>query len=119
MWVFHQSTGQLFHDGKYVATGYSGHGAGLNNHTMEAVHGVGVIPCGRWRIGPVYDHPHLGRHIMALTPIGHDAHGRDAFRMHGDNPLMNHTASDGCLIFGLQVRDMVAASNDNDLEVVL
>jgi hypothetical protein len=54
---------------------------------------------------------------MRLTPVGHDAFGRDGFLIHGDN--LTHDASTGCIILPPEIRDMIAASEDRDLEVVI
>ena len=122
MFTYQQTTGHLDGDG-VAGAGYSGHGAGLNNPAMEAVHGVGPIPAGRYRIGPPKDPvDHLGPLAMPLTPIdGNDAHGRSAFFLHGDNAEANHTASDGCVIMGPTIRAAVnaaRAAGDDILEVV-
>ena len=119
-WTYKQSTGDLDRDGVHVATGYSGHGAGLNNPAMEAVHGVGPIPAGGYRIGPPrVPVDHLGVVAMPLTPVAANlAHGRSAFFMHGDNARGDHSASDGCIIMPHAVRQGVADSGDHDLQVI-
>lgn len=117
MWTYRQKTGALAHDGRAIGTGYSGHGAGLDKPAMEDVHSVGPLPRGRWRIGPWHDHPRLGPCVAALTPVGHDAHGRSAFFIHGDNRAANHTASDGCIVLAPAIRRAMAASADTVLEV--
>lgn len=117
MWSYSQASGALGHNGCVLGTGYAGHGSGLDNPAMEAVHSVGPLPRGRWRIGPWHDHPHLGPCVAALTPLGHDAHGRSAFFIHGDNRAANHTASDGCIVLAPTIRRAMAASTDTVLEV--
>src|SRR5690242_17454097 len=117
MWTYSQSTGLLSHDSGYSATCYSGHGTGLNNPAMDAVHSVGPIPRGRWRFGIFFDHPHLGPMVSALTPVGHDAHGRTEFFMHGAHTNDHHDSSDGCIIAGPDVRTRVKKSYDTDLTV--
>lgn len=117
-WTYQQSNGQLSHDGKSVAQGYSGHMDGLNNPDKEYLHNIGPIPRGKWHIAPPYNHPHLGPVTMNLTPMGgNNACGRTDFRIHGDNAAMNHTGSDGCIILARQTREQIAASGDTDLEV--
>ena len=101
---------------------YSGHGVGLNNPDMESVPDVGPIPAGQWSIGEwIEDHPDLGRWAAPLTPVGHDAHGRTAFFIHGDTAEHNKTASHGCIVCGplgsggrMAIRD----SGETDLLVV-
>ena len=118
-WRYSQATGKLEHDGQYVATGYSGHGAGVDNPAMQYVAGVGPIPCGRYSIGEPHDSAHVGPFAMDLTPMpGTDTHGRSAFLMHGDNASVNHTASHGCLVFMRPTRTLVARSGDATLEVM-
>jgi Protein of unknown function (DUF2778) len=117
MWTYSQTTGALAHDGCAIGTGYSGHGDGLDNPAMEAVHSVGPLPRGPWRIGAWHDHPHLGPCVAALTPIGHAPHCRSAFFIHGDNSAANHTASDGCIVLGPLLRQAMALSADTCLEV--
>lgn len=95
-----QRTGALrFPPSHQVPGAYSGHGAGLNNPAMEATACVGPIPAGWWRIVR-WDavHGDKGKVVAVLAPVGHDAHGRSAFLVHGDNAAANHTASDGCII---------------------
>lgn len=120
MWSYDQSCGDLRHNGRFFGTGYSGAGRtlaeGRNNPAMEGVQAKGPIPLGRWKIGPVYDHPHLGPVCMNLEPIGHDARGRSAFRIHGNNQADD--ASHGCIILGRPFREMIVRSNDRDLEVI-
>lgn len=117
-WTYEQTTGRMSHDGVLVGTGYSGRGSGKDNPEMEDVVGVGPIPRGQWHIGPAYDHPHLGPVVMNLTPVGHDAHGRSAFRIHGDSIAHPGEASDGCIIQGHDVREKIASSADRVLLVV-
>ena len=119
MWYFSQR-GAIWHDNGPKSGSYSGHGEGLNNHAMEAVHGVGPIPVGRYAIGPwEAQHGRLGRIVAALTPVGHDAHGRSGFFWHGDNAEMNNTASDGCIVSPYATRMKGIQSADDELEVVL
>jgi len=124
MFVYHQIDGHMMRDGALVGVGYSGHGDGLNNPGMEAVHGVGPIPRGKYRIGPWHDHfrpqygHSLGACVAQLLPVGHDAHGRTELFEHGDNDAMNHTASDGCIIMGKLIRQAMRDSGDHDLTVV-
>jgi hypothetical protein len=120
MWTYQQSTGHLSRDGKLIATGYSGHGAGLNNPAMQYVEGVGPLPQGEYLIGAPHNPiDHLGPIAMPLTAkAGTDTRGRSAFFMHGDNAAADHSASDGCIIMPPQVRAAVRDSGDHDLTVI-
>jgi hypothetical protein len=44
--------------------------------------------------------------------------GRSDFYIHGDNPALNYTASEGCIILARPIREQIAASGDNDLQVL-
>lgn len=118
MWVYHQSTGELYREGKLVVVGYSGHGEGLNNPALEHARNVGPIPAGMYRIGEAYHHPDLGKVCMNLTPVHHSARGRDAFRVHGDNSKLDKSASNGCIILPKAIRVQISESKDTDLLVV-
>ena len=116
MYTYTQTTGELDRDGTKVGMGYSGHAEGRNNPAMQDVHNIGPIPQGTYQIGPPHDTPTHGPHVMALTPVGHDALGRSGFLMHGDN--VKHDASQGCIIMPRNVRDSVSSSGDDQLTVV-
>ena len=114
-WLYSQSRGELRRNGLLIGRGYSGAGRGKNNPRLEAIRDVGPIPRGHYRIGVVHNSDNTGPRVMNLRPIGHRAHGRISFEIHGDNT--RHTASRGCIIFPRVVRDRIAASGDTDLEV--
>lgn len=114
------STGQLWRDQTLLGVGYAGHGAGLNNPAMQDAKGVGPIPVGLWRIGAWVDHPHLGPVAAALKPIKLTAsYGRDGFFIHGDNALMNHTGSDGCIVLSRALRQAIKATGEKQLTVIV
>jgi len=120
MHTYQQGSGKIFDGaGALIGVGYSGHGAGLNNPAMEAVPGTGPIPVGKWRIVEWLDHhPHLGPCVARLAPVGHDAHGRSAFDIHGDNSNLNHTGSDGCIVTNRIIRQAWRDSGDLEIDVV-
>jgi hypothetical protein len=116
---YRQSDGDITLDGQSIGAGYSGHGIGFNNPAEEAVHGVGPIPRGQWQIAAWYDnYGPKGPTVARLSPVGHDAHGRSGFLIHGDNSAMDHTASDGCIIASRDIRSRLRASGETLLEVV-
>ncbi|MBN1669662.1 MAG: DUF2778 domain-containing protein [Kiritimatiellae bacterium] len=119
-WEYDQSSGELRHNGILVSTGYSGAGmsaaTGRNNPDMENVANAGPIPQGQWTIGQPFDSDTTGPNVLPLSPIGHNAHGRTAFQIHGNNNTNN--ASTGCIIMGPAIRQQIAASGDNVLNVV-
>ncbi len=110
MFSYSQSTGVLTDEaGDVVGAGYAGNGDGLNNPDMQCTQGVGPLPQGVYTIGEPHNSPSTGRVTMNLEPDpSNDMCGRSLFRIHGDNPAMNHTASDGCIIMPLNIRYIVA-----------
>ncbi len=118
-WNYEQSTGRLYLNGTLVGTGYSGAGftaeTGRNNGAMENVADTGPIPTGRYSIGRPHRSARTGPHAMSLTPMGHNAHGRTAFQIHGNNATNN--ASNGCIILPRDVREQISGSGDSDLTV--
>jgi hypothetical protein len=119
-WTYAQKTGELQQDGKPVATGYSGAGAGKNNPEMEKVHNVGPIPQGDWTIvGPPVNTREHGPYVLKLQPEAKTTtFGRSGFLMHGDSKESPGNASQGCVILPRTVREQVWKSGDRDLEVV-
>jgi hypothetical protein len=119
MWIFHQSTGCLEHNGVSVATGYSGaRSLGINLH--EAVPYFGSIPKGLYAIG--WSFSKKRRYcVLSRKPIGHDAHGRTSFLIHGDylDEKKRGTASEGCINLPLDVRQRIWNSRDRELSVQL
>jgi Protein of unknown function (DUF2778) len=118
MWQYRQSTGDLSRDGRSVGGGYSGHGVGKDNPTMEGERNVGPIPRGMYRIGVQFHHPTKGPVTMGLNPVGHTALGRSAFLIHGDSIQHPGEASEGCIVLSRALRQAVADSGDTELEVV-
>ena len=114
-WSWDQSEGVLYLNGQWTARGYSGRGQGRNNPVMEAAHAVGPIPAGRWRIAPPRASTRTGPHVMDLTPVNHDAHGRSAFQIHGDNAAGD--ASSGCIVLPRFYRELISKSGASRLEV--
>lgn len=120
LWQYNQLTGELIRNGQVVGTGYSGSRAngGLNNPAMEHLRDVGPIPTGRWQIGSPFNHEKKGPLTMPLTPIGHAAHGRTGFLIHGDSLSNPGNASEGCIVLPPEVRETLADSGINILEVI-
>lgn len=118
MLEYNQIDGATTLNGEFEGHGYSGHGDGKNNPEMENVPNTGPLPRGMWEIQqPPYTHPKLGQIVFNLIPIGHDAHGRSAFRIHGDSTAHPGEASDGCIILGRAVRLAIAAAGETRLMV--
>lgn len=108
----------LNQNGIQVGTGYSGHGEGLNNPAYCNVRDVGPLPIGNYQIGPAEDNPDVGLYAMFLAPDrSNEMFGRSGFFIHGDNPQLNHTASDGCIVLPNPVRRDINESSDRELVV--
>ena len=118
-WRYVQSTGELSHNGRRRATGYSGYGTGKNNPADEAVHEFGPIPRGHYRLGHPHASSNTGPFVMDLTPVGHDALGRRFLEIHGDSRTHPGRASGGCIVVSpLEIRHRIWDSGDHDLDVV-
>jgi len=120
-WTYDQSSGDLFHNGAFIGTGYSGKGRtkedGRNNGDKQAIHEVGPIPRGFWKIGRVTDRPKTGVISIQLTPKPPEtALGRTGFFIHGNNQADD--ASTGCIILARGLRLEIVGSGDAELEVV-
>lgn len=122
-WEYSQSTGELRRrqNGTHVlvGTGYSGINTGLNNPAMENRANTGPIPRGVWSIGNPRRSANTGPHVLDLRPVGHNAHHRTNFQIHGDNTTPQaHDASNGCIILPRNVREIISNSGDTVLHVV-
>ena len=117
MWTYEISTGALRRDGELVGHGYSGKkGRWRNNPAACHEKAAGPIPPGRYRIGRPRQSARTGPHVMDLTPIGHDALGRSALQIHGDN--RRGDASSGCIVANRPIREHVSTSWDDVLEAI-
>jgi hypothetical protein len=107
-------------DGSLLAAGYSGLEECKNQPDCEVIRDRGPIPRGHWAIGAPHDRDH-SPYCLGLDPVGHDAHGRTAFLIHGDGkpgtPLEGR-ASHGCIILPRWAREWIWVSADHQLEVV-
>ncbi len=119
MWIYSQSSGNLYNDtGKNVSTGYSGYAEGKNNPKLENVVSLGPIPKGLWVIGEVYDSKNAGPYALPLYPHLHNACGRTYFRIHGDSAAHPGEASHGCIILNRSVRQEIYSSMDRLIKVI-
>jgi len=110
IWTYHQSTGELWRDGKLIAKGYSGAPGHINATASEGIRNHGPLPRGRWRMFYVYQrHARLGPTAIALKPEDHKALGRSDFMIHADSAHKPGTASQGCIILPFAARAQMAA----------
>ncbi len=120
-WIYHQSTGKMYHDDKLVSSrGYAGSGAWKNNPGGESRKNMGPLPRGTYTIASHFiEHPTAGKHVLRLTPDpDNQMFGRSGFLIHGDRIGAPGTASDGCIVLPLSVRMDILRSGDRVLEVV-
>lgn len=117
-WQYKISTGEITHDDTHIETAYSGlAGQCRNNPDCCSIHNVGPIPVGDWTLGPCYDDPHRGKCTVRLLPKPEtETFGRSGFLIHGDN--ISHTASEGCIIASLGIRQKLCSSTDKELRVI-
>ena len=119
-WTYVQSNGELISpEGETVYHGYSGLGIWKNDPASEALVDKGPIPAGQWLIDlrPIQS-PKTGPYTLILTPNGHPAHERSAFRIHGDSATHPGAASHGCIIMPRGVRERIVAAGVVALNVI-
>jgi|CXWL01.1.fsa_nt_gi hypothetical protein len=118
-WQYSQRKKELTYNGNLIGYGYSGKdGVWKDNPLMEMISNKGPIPRGQYRISKAHQHPTKGPITMSLTPVGHAAHGRTHFLIHGDSIKHPGNASEGCIILGRHFRARIAASGDTIINVV-
>lgn len=121
MFTYSQSTGIMQHNGEETGVGYSGNGIYMNSPASQNVHAHGPLPQGQYTIGTPQAHDKLGPVVMALSPYStNEMFLRGDFFIHGDNAMMNHTGSDGCIVLPLSVRVAIGTQvvqGDNELTV--
>lgn len=115
-----QSAGEMRLDGNLLARGYAGRGRGLNTPAMQGATGIGPLPRGTWRLTELrLSGASTGPYTIVLEPMpGTDALGRSAFRIHGDNAKLDHSASHGCIILPRAAREALWRSDARLLEVI-
>jgi hypothetical protein len=117
-WIYYQSSGELWHNGKLVGKGYSGNLTNKNNPDRQHVKGMGPIPRGTWRISGHSNSK--GPMTIILNQTSGESYGRSLFRIHGEKrpPAVPGFASEGCIILGPNIRAKIIRSSDKKLEVV-
>lgn len=103
--------------GNTTFVGYAGDEGHWNEPSAETMVRQGPLHCGFYDIGEPYTHERLGPLVMNLT-AWKPLFGRLAFRIHGDNFKMNHTASEGCIVLGPVQRRAIVDSGVRVLAVV-
>ena len=119
-WKYDRASCLFFNPaGSLLGKVYSGKGTGLNNPLWEDVHDIGPIPKGSWSIGKFFNDPEKGPDVCHLTPYdGIETFGRSGFMIHGDNQLMNFSASEGCIVAARFIRVAIMNNACDILEVI-
>lgn len=119
-WLYEISTGRLFDNtGALCGTGYSGAPGYTNNPDDECLQDKGPLPEGLYTFGKPENRADTGPFSIPLIPDpSNKMYGRSDFWCHGDNALHNGSASCGCIIMVRPIREAIAASSDNRLQVV-
>lgn len=126
MWVYVQSSGELFRIFNIVpiklnliSKGYSGNGQGMNNPKMENIPFVGPCPSGLFAVGQPFDSSEHGPFCLTLTPDPKtNMYGRSGMLAHGDSREAPGCASKGCIILQRIIRELIWQSGDHDLQVI-
>ena len=116
-WIYYQSTGELKNGDKLIAKGYSGAPGYKNDPASEDKESKGPIPRGNYRISSPRTSSRTGPYILPLNPVGHSAHGRKNFQIHGDKASSPGSASTGCIILPRTAREKIWQSGLGSIEV--
>ncbi|WP_419964391.1 tlde1 domain-containing protein [Pantoea vagans] len=117
-WVYNVKSKAFSLNGLFQFSALYAGAEGYKNDTdYECAVNRGPLPRGKYRIGrPLAKHESAGLYVLPLTPHRDNAMcGRAGFLIHGDNG--KGTASTGCIVASLTVRQKIAASGDRELIV--
>jgi hypothetical protein len=80
-WSYSQATGEISHDGEYIATGYAGLEPDLSKPGSQGIPFKGPLPQGTYNIGPpMADGGHMGTYVLPLNPwSGNNIFDRSGF----------------------------------------
>ena len=117
-WIYHQRTGEIYHNSRYIGKGYAGRMTNKNNPDRQQVKGLGPLPRRRYKITGASGSKGPLTIILEQQKPG-ESFGRSAFRIHGERrrPPAGW-ASEGCIILNYDIRKKIMQSHDSDLEVV-
>lgn len=116
-WIYYQKTGKLEYGGHHISTGYSGAPGHKNDPASENKKDLGPIPKGVYSLSAPINSSRTGPYAIPLTPVGHNAHGRTHFQIHGDSRKNPGTASSGCIILPRNIREKIWNSGAKTIEV--
>jgi hypothetical protein len=119
-WTYHQSTGEITHNGTRMGFGYAGSGKWRNVPQAQHVLRDGPLPQGMYSIASHFvDDSAAGKHSLQLIPNRHNnMFGRSRFLIHGDNPGHPGDSSDGGIVTLHHIRLLMLHSGDKTLTVV-
>jgi len=119
-WTYHQSTGEIDHDGKKVGFGYAGRRPWRYIPQAQNIRDKGPLPQGKYTMGSHFiNDPTTGKNSLRLTPDPRNQmFGRSRFLIHGDNPAHIGDSSDGCIVAPFRLRLQILHSGDRILEMV-
>ncbi|MDU6412011.1 MAG: DUF2778 domain-containing protein [Yersiniaceae bacterium] len=116
-WIYHQRSGEIYHNSLYMGKGYAGRMTNKNNPDRQQVKGLGPLPRGRYKI--TANTHSKGPYTLVLEQIEGATFGRSAFRIHGERRRPpTGWASEGCIILEYPIREKIWKSKDYMLEVV-
>jgi hypothetical protein len=121
MLTYSQTSGEMrTAPGVLLGTGYSGHGAGINNPALQSVPDTGPLPQGIYTINAPVNTTTHGPYVLWLTPDpANEMFGRSGFGIHADeiaNPG-KRLASTGCIVMSYAARVAIWESRDRQLQV--
>lgn len=117
-WIYDVKSKSFTLNGIFQFTAmYAGAEGYKDDSAYECEVNKGTLPRGKYHIGrPLAKHPSAGLFVLRLTPYRDNAMcGRTGFLIHGDNG--KGTASNGCIVASLEVRQKIAASGVKELNV--
>lgn len=124
-WTYEQLTGNLYDpSGAFIHSGYAGgdcgkNPQGVNNPAAQMIDRTGPLPEGMYTKGTPVEGTALGAFAIPLIPDpANEMFGRGGFYIHGDNPHMNESASEGCIVMPPIIRHAFYSSPDPNLQVV-
>ncbi|MDN3682224.1 DUF2778 domain-containing protein [Vibrio tapetis subsp. quintayensis] len=117
-WQYVQTTGELYFNDEFIATGYSGKAEYKNKPKMQHMKSLGPIPRGEYKIHNPRRSDRTGPYVLPVTPVGHGAYNRTDFQIHGDSIKNPGAASSGCIIMQRSIREKIWNSGVRKLIVI-
>ena len=120
-WTFQISSGDITSPDGIVTRdcAYSGNGQFINNANFTGLKEHGPIPIGEYRMVRAFE-PRMGSIVFALFPSPINVmYGRSLFYIHADNKFHNNSASEGCIVVTLAIREAMEKSECQTLLVIV